>query len=195
MSHSLKIKSIAIFFVSLLFSGLIYSKVSSHYNDKEDGKKDAEEFSKNIGECEALKKSIFEVFTLYDRMKTEVSHSWVLAAKAEANYNCPSTYEVQSNLVCADGWAGSSCGCGGGRGCCSHHGGIGYCETVNAYKLNIDDPNCQHRKDFNIAKKNGCYDDHNGWKMDRLDTILKESDNESWKDGWIEVMESKGYYQ
>lgn len=34
-----------------------------------------------------------------------------------------------SQLVCADGWTGSSCGCGGGRGCCSHHGGYGYCDS------------------------------------------------------------------
>ena len=185
----------AIFSTSLLLSGLIYSKASSYYKDKEEGKSDAEEFSKNIEECEVLKKRMVEVITLHNRMETEVSHSWVLAAKAEANYDCPSTYEVQYNLVCADGWDGSSCGCGGGRGCCSHHGGIGYCETVSAYKLNIKDSNCQYRKDFDLSQKNGCFNMSYGWKMDRLDEILKESDSEGWKDGWLEVMKSKGYYQ
>ncbi len=39
-------------------------------------------------------------------------------------------YEVidSATLVCADGWRSSSCGCDGGRGCCSHHGGYGTCD-------------------------------------------------------------------
>lgn len=35
---------------------------------------------------------------------------------------------ITSYLSCSDGWI-SSCGCGGGRGCCSWHGGFGECIT------------------------------------------------------------------
>jgi hypothetical protein len=35
---------------------------------------------------------------------------------------------VATYLACSDGWI-SSCGCGGGRGCCSWHGGVGQCVT------------------------------------------------------------------
>lgn len=42
---------------------------------------------------------------------------------------------ISYSLVCRDGWI-SSCGCDGGRGCCSHHGGIGGCDVqyIDAYK-------------------------------------------------------------
>ena len=38
-------------------------------------------------------------------------------------------------LVCNDGWH-SSCGCSGGSGCCSWHGGIGECQTWNEHEIN-----------------------------------------------------------
>ena len=49
-----------------------------------------------------------------------------LCVTRSVTYNKP-----HYRLICSDGWAGSSCGCGGGRGCCSWHGGYGFCSTTN----------------------------------------------------------------
>jgi hypothetical protein len=93
-------------------------------------------------------------------------------------------------LVCADGWTGSSCGCGGGRGCCSWHGGIGGCDarSVPVHHSYIDGLS---RKDAGWAQRyNAC--ECTSERFDALRGIkrLRESGRRldprglEWKLGW-----------
>ena len=70
---------------------------------------EARELYEAVRACETLRSSLLSEGKCVETTKTQ--------------------YLTTYRLVCADGWTGSSCGCGGGRGCCSWHGGIGYCQT------------------------------------------------------------------
>ena len=67
-------------------------------------------------------------------------------------------------LSCADGWI-SSCGCGGGRGCCSWHGGVGQCKRwteehfiINGERTSKNNAERHNQEEADKLSPLTCYD-------------------------------------
>lgn len=64
-------------------------------------------------------------------------------------------------LICRDGTVSPTCGCGGGRGCCSWHGGIGGCETYEQthHYINGEEASYPELLAWAVEKNKSAYDE------------------------------------
>ena len=115
----------------------VASDASNNANMFDRGSEDARIYKQFTNSCEALFEEIIAEYKEADACG--------LVKRPIATY-----------LACSDGWV-SSCGCGGGRGCCSWHGGIGQCVT-------------EYKEEHEYSQE--CYDKHKAFNSRGPDFIV-----------------------
>lgn len=126
---------------------------------------------------------------------TETKQSVVKWSEMRASGLCVQTSKdferVSYRLVCADGWTGSRCGCDGGRGCCSWHGGYGYCETRTTIETVTRIDGMTYEDPGGLTRFDECGGDtiklRRKYRLTHAINTQNSRPNFEWKVGWDDV--------